>query len=685
MSWTDVQAHLTQTIPDFDARQGQTDTAVGIEKCLANGRHGLLNAPTGTGKSFAALVPAIEHAQREGRPVLVATETKALQDQYIGPDRAFLTEYLGIDFDMTSLKGLGNYVCRAKLRALSAGEVFNQSQLIEELEAPGHTGEVADLVTEIDRKDVPKITTSSTECVGRDCPLYESCFGTQAKVKAARADVVIINHHLLALDARLREVSYSPLEGRSFATVLPEHSAVIIDEAHGFEDVATSVLGDKFTESSLAKTGTEVAGFVAEHATVPDGLEKMEAIKYVTEVREQVQNRVSFAAQMLFSELGELVGRDERTHPLTDTDLLRLEDQITEMVRTIDELTARLNDINIKGDDNAEFRRRRLLRRTDNLAGLLMATLTQEQGELVRWVEKEWIGNKPFLTVQHAPLLVAPTLRKFLWNRVPAMLMSATLALNGDFSFIAERLGIDEYATVEAETPFDYPNQAAFFCPAPERKGDAGVDPKTSPSEWRAKVMLTIQELTRAAGGRSLLLFTSRTEMNQAWEATHEELEERGITAYRQDGVTSTRELGEKFKSEETSVLFALKSFMTGFDAKGDTCVVVFLNKLPFPVPSDVIFQARCEALDKAAGPNGKWTRGGFPKLTVPAMTLILLQAFGRLIRTTNDRGLVVVMDSRLHTKKYGKTILDSMPPARTLTSLREAVQYVQELPVAGG
>jgi ATP-dependent DNA helicase DinG len=252
------------------------------------------------------------------------------------------------------------------------------------------------------------------------------------------------------------------------------------------------------------------------------------------------------------------------------------------------------------------------------------------------------------------------------------VLLSATLAVGRDFSYIAERLGLGrDYSSFDAGTPFDYPKQSALFVPE-----NFDPSPKNA-MKWRGQVAATIPELIRAAGGRALLLFTSTSAMNDAYMATRDAIEGMGCQVLKQ-GDRPNRALSDEFKKDETSVLFALKSFMTGFDVPGDSLRLVIIDKMPFPNPSDVIFAARCAAVDRVA--RG-WNDKAFMKISVPAMILTLLQAFGRLVRTASDEGMVVILDSRLiGSTGYAKVVRAAMPPARKVQTLADAKDYLGEL-----
>lgn len=649
MSWTTAEEQLAVSLPGYESRPQQTRLAKTIEQALAQARVLFAQAGTGTGKSFAGLIPAIEHALATGLPTVVATATKALQDQYATTDLPFLQEHLGVPFQFAVLKGRGNYLCRAKLTELDPNSIMNGLSLFEEIEREDFNGEFDALVTDIDGRDKPKMTTSSDECPGkRDCPFGSVCFAEQAKEIARQADIVVVNHALLITDLVLREGSDGD------ASLLPDFGGVVVDEAHELEEYATNMLGNEFTQRGLTQYATEVANLLEDPSSVL---------------------AVNAAAARLFQDLSDFLGK-EKTRALDDAALVKHEEPFVLAINTLRDVKQRLLDFAVHGDDSARARRKRLLKRSDSLIRKMVSIVVSNASDLVRWVETD---EKRGTVLKYAPLSVAEFLARNLWmNRFvddgpiprPSVLLSATLALGDDFSYIAGRLGAADYDAFDAGTPFTYQKQAALFVP------QTNCDPSQG-MHWEAMLGASIGNLVASAGGRALLLFTSRRSMDHAYDATAEQMREAGLTVLKQ-GDRPNRALAAEFKTDETSVLFALKSFMTGVDVQGDALRLVIIDKLPFPVPTDVIVKARADAIDAVA--RNKWVDGSFPTMTIPAMALTLMQAFGRLIRTKSDEGLVVILDDRLYTKRYGKRILAALPPARRITRLVDAQAYLEEL-----
>jgi ATP-dependent DNA helicase DinG len=649
MSWTDRQEELRAALPGYETRPQQTRGAQAVEKTLANGENLLLDAPTATGKSILALIPAIEHSLEGGEPVVVATGTKTLQDQYTR-DLEFLRENLGMDFDFVVLKGKANYVCKASTNTLDPDEVFNQLGLLEELSSrEDFDGDLSNLITEISPLDRRKITVTSEECGGTGCPFFFDCYHEGVKERARNAQVIVVNHHLLCIDAQIRHASRHTDDSGNIveSKLIPDYGALVVDEAHQFLEVATAVFGDRLTERSLTQLAADCYSLTSDDIT---------------------QSALNSATRMLFRRFADKLGRD-RTIALPHRSLIEAEEEFIAVMEGLSGLSQAVSTVDVHGDDRKILRRDRLIRRIQKIQDTLSKMVLAESDELVRWAELESQGSRQVVTLQYAPLDPSPMLKGEFWDRHSSVLMSATLAIGGSFSYISRQLGVTAFTPMQVATPFDYPQQAGFFCPE-------NCDPKIA--GWQAKVGLAITKLVLAGKGRALLLFTSRSALEAAWEFSHEAIEEAGYRCLKQESGGNTKALGEEFKTDVSSVLFALKSFMVGFDCRGESLSMVILDKLPFPVPSDVITKARADQVDARA--KNKWVDGSFPTMTIPAMSMVLQQAVGRLLRSREDYGLCVLLDSRVHTKKYGATIMHTLPPARRIADMDEAVRFLEAI-----
>lgn len=651
MTWQSAQEAFSKTLPGYEDRPEQTRLAETIEKALANGVHLAAQAGTGTGKSLAALVPAIDHAITTSLPVVVSTATKSLQNQYATKDIPFLAKNLGVDFQAVTLMGRSNYVCHAKLAELEPGTIPSQDEILNEVHDDEFSGLVQDLTAPVDVRDRLKITSSSDECPGfTDCPLAQQCFAKRAKDAAKEADVILVNHALVAMDTVIRDAQIRMNPDKEPQSILPTYSAVVVDEAHELREYVAGALSAEFSERGLSFFASEVNRLLDGKSTSVQG--------------------INGASKRLFASLSRFLGK-RKTVPLTDGILLDVEP----VLATLEVAHAEIVAFDIRGDDRAKMRRQRLMRRSESLRSHLRSILLSEDGgDLVRWVERD--DRRDDVRLKFSPISVAPFLREALWERTTGVLLSATLAVGNDFSFVTENLGMDSYDQFDAGTPFDYANQAALYVP----KGMVEPTPKNA-DRWRIAAQESMRRLVFAAGGRSLLLFTSNTAMKEAHAALAPSFEAAGLTVFIQGGDLNNKQIAEGFKADETSVLFGLKSFATGFDVQGDALRLTVLDKLPFASPDDVVFAARSEAINKQF--HDRWAF--FQRLAVPGMALDLQQGFGRQIRSKADEGMVAILDSRLYSKPYGGKILKALPPARRITDLNEATAYLEELTARRG
>lgn len=647
LTWAEAEDRLAESLPAYETRPQQRMLAEGIEAALSGGEVIIGQGGCGVGKSFALLIPMIMHAIRTGIPVAISTATKSLQDQYIGKDLPFLLKHLGVDFRYAVVKGRGNYVCKAKMAELKPGDIQFREQLVEELKNPDHSGDLTDLVTPIEPSERRMIVSTSDECPGKsECPFGDKgCFAEVAKERAKRSHVVVVNHAALITDLKIKQ------EG-GFG-LLPEFSAIGVDESHELESYATNALGAEVTQRGIENLANEATNLLS--ATVS-----------------AETSALLGAAERLFTHLKKLLKvAGERTVKFGDREALEAEKELGDILRALLTLKKAAEAAYVT-EDAERMRLKRLKKRINSMFDKFKSVIFSTSDELVRWVESD---DKRGVVLKYAPLHVGEFLNEMMWERGPAALVSATVAIGNDFSFVAERHGIPAgYRKVDAGSPFDFEKQATLYIPET-------CDPSGDPANWRSKLRMQSLELIRKAGGRTLLLFSSRMNMLAMHESLKDSLEDMGLTVLIQ-GQGTVKQLGEQFKVDETSVLFGLKSFATGFDVPGDALRLVIIDKMPFPVPSDVIFAARAEAIDKR---KTGWNDGSFMRLSVPSMALDLLQEAGRLIRTVNDEGLIAIFDSRLTEKRYGKQIVKALPPARRVGTFQEASAYLEDLSARRG
>lgn len=655
MAWMDAEARFEEALDGFQPRENQRALAITIEGSLAEGHHLLAQAGCGTGKSFAGVIPAIEHSKATGKPVLYATATKALQDQLAHKDLPFLQTLF--DFKYAVLKGRSNYVC---LQKVDEWDGYAKADVQKRVMNPEFSGEVVDLPNGSTlAKD---ITTTSDECPGKkQCPFGEICFAERAKAKAKEANLVVVNHAVLAADMSIKASQRAlGIPADKVAAILPAFTGVVVDEGHEMEEYVTSALGDTITAGSFGRLGTEVSNFLSSRDAARDLGAKADAV--FTVVRRALDaHRKDYRHK-----------RDNQA-PFTADTLNALSDPVFDLINALVALDSKVINTQIYNDDKAAQQQKRLDKRLMNLVEKLRNMMTADFTHLVRWMSMP--QGKRGETIEWAPLTVSDFLYENLWSQVPSVVMSATL----NFDLHAERLGLDQAGckNFDAGTPFDFKTQARTFVP----QIPAPAHPTTQ--QWQGAYIAMAGELIRASGGRTLFLFTSKSEMEESHMRLGSMIQSMGHRVLKQ-GDMPNKDLAHIFKEDEHSVLFATKSFFTGVDVQGDSLRLVIINKLTFRPPTDIVFKARCDAIDK--GGNAFAAGGSFWKLSVPMMALELEQGYGRLIRTVHDRGMVAIMDSRLYgknAKSYGGKIMAQLPQAPVITNLDEAVEYLESLEAA--
>lgn len=660
-TFADAEQVLADHFDGYTPRPQQQVLAAGLEDLLgSDDPYQLLGeAGCGVGKSFAILISSI----LSGRKVVVATATKALQEQYAAKDLPFLQRVLPVAFTWALLKGRSNYVCHAKMAEANTLKVPNLAQIREELETENHSGDFEHLVNRVADDKRYLLSTSSEECPGKKrCPFGDVCFSEKAKKAAKEADVVITNTAMLMTDLRLREITADGVQ------MLGDIEAVVVDEAHELPEIAAGALAERMSRRGVEVIASAVQGFLVEHGATFD---------------EEDFKRVDNAIEVIWTWLAELnKGGNDKIKPgdqveLTSGELLANIDPIVEMIEALRGIEGALHAAQVRaGDPRREgARKNRLLTRVVTMAGrftdLVMSVLnegTEEEIPFVRWVESEENRRNEIHTYLYwSPVEVGPFLRRVLWSKYPVALISATLSVGGNFGYITETLGLTAAAELNVGTPFDYSKQALLFVPDDKQPAPNGRDRAV----WEMYAKMTALELVKAAGGGALLLFTSRRNMRDTFEAISPALRKLGINCLMQGEHGTNKELAKSFDEDTHSVLFALKSFMTGVDFSGETCRLVIVDKLPFPVPTEMMFAARANLINSRAGRDVSFNR-----LTIPIMTLTLVQAYGRLIRSHSDRGLVAILDPRLSSSGYGRSIVKSLPPSPVTTDLGQAAGF---------
>ena len=680
------QGPVARALGGFEDRPSQRDMAAYIADAYNDGGVALLEAGTGVGKSFAYLAPALVWARENGERTIVSTNTINLQEQLVGKDLPILARALGTGEHSPSfalLKGWRNYLCLARLeQARDARDSLFEDERAAELEALAawavqtSDGSLSDLPDEPAAEVWDAVAAESDLCTRLKCPHFDQCFLFQARRRAAEADVVVVNHHLLASDLAVRMVSDNWQE----AAVLPPYRRLVLDEAHHLEDVAAmhlgaqvSMLGVQRLLSRLEKNGRGLLPTLGAVLAGRDDLLSAASRDLVHQSLFDALGAARRAADALFTLLARRLDSEPGPTPvlrLTD-DFVRDDVWAQGLDVMLDNLLlgfSRLRDgvetiaDRLSLDDPSERRAqlvgelRGVVRRLDAVAAGLTAALRPPPGvpAAVRWLERR--GRKtPNVSLAAVPLDLAPILKENLFDRVETVVLtSATLAAGGDFGFLEQRVGLDlPPSRVRAReihaSPFDFPAQCLFGIPTdlPEPRDDEqGHD---------AAVARVLVELAHASDGGMFVLFTSHGALRRAAEAV------RGVIGGRWpllvQGEGQRDQLLRRFREAGSAILLGTDSFWEGVDVPGRALRVLILAKLPFKVPSEPLTAARLERLE-ARGLNG------FTHYLVPHAALKLKQGFGRLIRRTTDVGAVVLLDRRVVTKRYGRLILEGLPPA---------------------
>ncbi len=618
-------------------RPGQIEMAKAVANALSDKHHLLVQAGTGTGKSLAYLVPSLVNGER----VLVATATLALQRQLVERDlpkiAPALSKELGREITYAIYKGVGNYLCRQKM---STGEgdpdgdaLFEVStlekqakKLREWADTPGVSGDRDD-APEVDRRVWFANSVSGRECIGKDeCIFGSECFSALAKERAQSADVVVTNHTLLAIEI----VESHP--------ILPERDAIILDEAHEFMDRTTQAVTEELTSSRVIRAAKMASKFMPSKAAI--------AFERAAE---------DFHAAL------EDFAEDVRRDPSKGGRLADLPAQLEAPIRKVKDASAAVvalinadSDLT-DGDEMAE--RARVKGATNEVATTATKMLRQSNGQ-VMWYEPT------FATLYLAPLDVSAVLRKNLLTQTPVIATSATLSVGKSFDSIAASIGFVVGESEEDESPegidpanvqmldvgspFDFANQGMLYLPRhiPEPGRDG-------PSK---EALTELGELIEAAGGRTLALFSSWRGVDAADEHLRRVLADLKLPIITQRKGDAVGPLVDRFAKNPQSILLGTISLWQGIDVPGPSCVLVAIDRIPFPRPDEPVMAARTAEIDEAGG-------SGFMKISLPRAALLLSQGTGRLIRSMDDRGVVAILDSRIVTKKYGATLLNSMPP----------------------
>ena len=604
---------LAQRLDDYEFRPSQVRMAHAVHRALEEQNHVIIEAGTGTGKTLAYLLPALLH----GRRILVSTGTKTLQDQIFYKDIPLLESVLGRPIRAAYLKGRNNYLCRLKMETLHVEGLFSLRELksfkaIIDWAAETETGDRAELGSVGDDSDLwSRMDARRDRCLGSKCKDYERCFLTLVRQKAMEADIVVVNHHLFFADLSIRK--------SDVPAILPDYSAVIFDEAHELEDIATDYFGFHISNFRLAE-------FVHDANKLDADVEL-----------------VSRASDRFFN--GFALLRDGR-HPVPKLEGIEgLIGALQDARRSIKQMK----------DFSGEYEA--LARRAGELEAELEIFRSGRLENYVSWIERRDRG----IFLEACPVDVSGMLQEKLFTRVPTcVLTSATLTVADSFGYMRERLGLNEARELSLATEFNVQKQALLYIPKsmPDYRHPSYVE----------RAAKEIRFVLRASTGRAFVLFTSYRQMETLYQKLVDDLPFPCMIQGKGGGKSR---LLEEFKMTPNAVLFATASFWQGVDVKGEALSAVIIDKLPFQVPSDPLVAARSARIQRQGG-------NAFSEYHVPTAILRLKQGLGRLIRSTTDRGILAVLDNRLSTKSYGRLFMDSLPDYEVTDRIEDLVEFMQ-------
>ncbi|MCL6487415.1 MAG: DEAD/DEAH box helicase family protein [Alicyclobacillus mali] len=664
---------LAASMPGFEARPGQLAMVDAVAEALAEGKHAMVEAGTGTGKSLAYLVPAALLAMKTGDPVVVSTHTLSLQDQIAERDFPLLRRIFGEDLRLVVQKGRNNYVCLRKVR--SEARLSTMATPVDEIQ-----GVMALLVWLTETPDGTRETLSkssvgvglwarvrseSESCINRRCPFFQPCYYFRTKQAAQAAHLIVTNHSLVMSDLA------------SDHRVLPKYEHLVVDEAHHLEEQATSHLGFEVQSGGMAALAHRLVRDRGRAGVLADVMRMLEelhiegsTLDLLEEAKEWV-GTVSADVDAAFQALAAQVptGQSEFRLDASWRQSASFQayrealDKTQAGVKRLHDLRARLVELvkSLPSDDHVG--------RVVDAAGFLgswldgiarMQEVLDESPDDVTWVEVQAGGSRTRVSVHRAPVDVARVLKQHLFDPLRSVILtSATLAVNGAFDFTIRKLGLDEHAREDrviartVPSPFAMERQARLFVP-----NDVPDIAAAPPEEAAAWLTASISSLAEVSNGRMLVLFTSHALLRETARLARSVLAERGLNLLAQDLDGSRAALLEAFRAHPESVMFGAQTFWEGIDLPGDQLTALVIVRLPFAPPTHPVTAARLERLE-ASGQNA------FRALSLPEAVVRFRQGVGRLIRTQQDRGVIVVFDKRIVTQRYGSMFWKSIPGLR--------------------
>jgi len=629
---------LERSHPGYEFRASQLEMAKIADTAFQKKQHVIIEAGTGTGKTLAYLIPAI----RSGRRVVISTATKSLQEQLFQKDVPFLQKHFAPNLKAALMKGRNNFLCRTKvnqmdgqgqavLKGIDEVDWFTQ---IRDWSKLTETGDRAELTFLPDDAELwHRIDARSDLCTGQKCPDFNRCFITAMHQRAQEADLIIVNHHLFFADLAIRQ--------DDFGSILPEYSAVVFDEAHEIEDVASDYFGRRVSSYQFEELARDTENMLRVlHIQAPA------LRKHLTRVRER--------ARGFFEIFPEREGRFPFGANERKAFLDQNHEAFSDLAAAVKRIETELSALTPKPEEVIA-----LARRAAELRREFGFLLESEEKSYVYWYERR---NKGIILTA-TPIDVSEILREKLFDRFDSVVLtSATLAVGGRFDYLKQRLGVQPATEVVLPQEFNFQEQALLYIPT-------GL-PDVRHETFSSRAAQEIVQLLEISKGRAFCLFTSYAQMRDV----HQRVSGSVKFPLLLQGTAPRSILLDRFRSTPNAVLFATASFWQGVDVPGTQLSCVIIDKLPFAVPSDPIVAARVRALQEDG-------RNAFAEYQVPEAVLALKQGFGRLIRSKTDRGILAILDNRISRMQYGRIFLESLPGYTITRELSEVARFMENHP----